>query len=158
MSTPEKAPISAAAESFDNAPSPISPDDGKHDPSKESSLNIQGHEGVQELHARADTATEYQEFLNLHDRYYGTKEWSKVLRKMDVSFYRLKPPSASIDFRNPSQFRILPPLAMSYLLCFLDRGNVGNAVVAGLRIDIPMSDAIYNTGQRLSPRLGGSHS
>ena len=88
MSTPAKAPISAAAESFDNAPSPISPDDGKHDPSKESSLNIQGHEGVQELHARADTATEYQEFLNLHDRYYGTKEWSKVLRKMDVSLYR----------------------------------------------------------------------
>ena len=89
MSTPEKAPISAAAESFDNAPSPTSPDDGKHDPSKESSLNIQGHEGVQELHARPDTASEYQEFLNLHDRYYGTKEWSKVLRKMDVSFYRI---------------------------------------------------------------------
>jgi hypothetical protein len=88
MSTPEKAPISAAAESFDNAPSPVSPDDGKHDPSKESSLNIHGHEGVHELHARPDTATEYQEFLNLHDRYYGTKEWSKVLRKMDVGDYR----------------------------------------------------------------------
>jgi hypothetical protein len=45
------------------------------------------------------------------------------------------------------QMRILPPLAMAYLLAFLDRGNIGNAVVAGLRVSIPMSDAIYNTGE-----------
>ena len=87
MST-EKAPISAAASSFDNTVTPVSQtapasDDipEKHDPSK---TDLNSSE-VQELHARPDTATEYQEFLNLHQRYDGTKEWSKVLRKMDVS-------------------------------------------------------------------------
>lgn len=53
----------------------------KHDPSKDDSNDGE----VQELHGRPDTATEYQEFLNLHQRYDGTKEWSKVLWKMDVS-------------------------------------------------------------------------
>jgi hypothetical protein len=36
---------------------------------------------------------------------------------------------------------------MAYLLAFLDRGNIGNAKVAGLLDSIPMSDAIYNTGK-----------
>lgn len=43
--------------------------------------------------------------------------------------------------------RLLPPLAVAYLLAFLDRGNVGNAKVAGMLQTIPMSDALYNTGE-----------
>jgi hypothetical protein len=87
MST-EKTPISAAASSFDNAVTPITPtapasetSPEKHDVSKDNSDDGNVHE----LHARPDTATEYQEFLNLHKRYNGSKEWSKVLWKMDVS-------------------------------------------------------------------------
>ncbi|KAH8078634.1 MFS general substrate transporter [Filobasidium floriforme] len=135
MST-EKTPISAAGSSFDNTdthpaitPSPTAPSSTleispeKHD-AKDGSDDGTGH--VHELHARPDTATEYQEFMNLHQRFNGSKEWSKVLWKMDI--------------------RILPPLAIAYLLAFLDRGNIGNAKVAGLTVTIPMSDALYNTG------------
>jgi hypothetical protein len=94
MST-EKTPISAAGSSFDNTdthpaitPSPTAPSSTleispeKHD-AKDGSDDGTGH--VHELHARPDTATEYQEFMNLHQRFNGSKEWSKVLWKMDVS-------------------------------------------------------------------------
>lgn len=97
MST-EKTPISAAGSSFDNTdthpaitPSPTAPSSTleispeKHD-AKDGSDDGTGH--VHELHARPDTATEYQEFMNLHQRFNGSKEWSKVLWKMDVSTIR----------------------------------------------------------------------
>ncbi|EIM91713.1 MFS general substrate transporter [Stereum hirsutum FP-91666 SS1] len=41
--------------------------------------------------------------------------------------------------------RLIPVFALLYLLSFLDRGNVGNAKVAGLLTTIPMTDAQYNT-------------
>jgi hypothetical protein len=90
MSGVHTAPTSAAAESFDNAPSPITPhstdlSESKHDPSsKEDASDVDGL-GVHELHAAHDAPDEYKEFMDLHQRYNGTKEWSKVLWKMDVS-------------------------------------------------------------------------
>ncbi|KAM0493156.1 hypothetical protein ACHAPB_008560 [Verticillium nonalfalfae] len=48
----------------------------------------------------------------------------KVLRKMDV--------------------RLIPMLALLYLLSFLDRGNIGNAKIEGLQEDLHMSDDQYN--------------
>lgn len=35
-------------------------------------------------------------------------------------------------------------LTLLYLVCFLDRTNIGNAKVAGLGKDIPMSTGQYN--------------
>ncbi|KAM0282014.1 hypothetical protein ACHAQH_003220 [Verticillium albo-atrum] len=48
----------------------------------------------------------------------------KVLRKMDI--------------------RLIPMLALLYLLSFLDRGNIGNAKIEGLQEDLNMSDDQYN--------------
>jgi hypothetical protein len=49
---------------------------------------------------------------------------SKVLRKMDV--------------------RLVPVLALLYLLSFLDRGNIGNAKIEGLADDLHLAPAQYN--------------
>lgn len=48
----------------------------------------------------------------------------KILRKMDL--------------------RLIPMLALLYLLSFLDRGNIGNAKIEGLVEDLGMSGAQYN--------------
>lgn len=48
----------------------------------------------------------------------------KVLRKMDL--------------------RIIPNLALLYLLSFLDRGNIGNARIEGLLEDLSLSGPQYN--------------
>ena len=49
---------------------------------------------------------------------------AKVLRKMDV--------------------RLVPMLALLYLLSFLDRGNIGNAKIEGLADDLNLSPGQYN--------------
>ncbi|KAI1384981.1 MFS general substrate transporter [Hypoxylon trugodes] len=48
----------------------------------------------------------------------------KILRKMDI--------------------RLIPMLAILYLLSFLDRGNIGNAKIEGLQEDLGMSPDEYN--------------
>jgi hypothetical protein len=48
----------------------------------------------------------------------------KVLRKMDI--------------------RLIPNLALLYLLSFLDRGNIGNAKIQGLTEDLHMTGRQYN--------------
>ena len=48
----------------------------------------------------------------------------KILRKMDI--------------------RLIPMLALLYLLSFLDRGNIGNAKIEGLTEDLGMSGSQYN--------------
>jgi hypothetical protein len=48
----------------------------------------------------------------------------KVLRKMDI--------------------RLIPMLALLYLLSFLDRGNIGNARIEGLTETLKMSGSQYN--------------
>ncbi|KAF2850267.1 MFS general substrate transporter [Plenodomus tracheiphilus IPT5] len=40
--------------------------------------------------------------------------------------------------------RLIPMLALLYLLSFLDRGNIGNAKIEGLQEDLNMSGAQYN--------------
>ena len=49
---------------------------------------------------------------------------SAILRKMDL--------------------RLIPMLALLYLLSFLDRGNIGNAKIEGLVEDLGMTGAQYN--------------
>jgi hypothetical protein len=48
----------------------------------------------------------------------------RVLRKMDL--------------------RLIPMLALLYLLAFLDRGNIGNAKIEGMLDDLHMSGREYN--------------
>ena len=48
----------------------------------------------------------------------------KVLRKMDI--------------------RLIPNLALLYLLSFLDRGNIGNAKIEGMSEDLNLSGQQYN--------------
>jgi hypothetical protein len=48
----------------------------------------------------------------------------KVLRKMDL--------------------RLIPNLALLYLLSFLDRGNIGNAKIQGLTKDLHLTGGQYN--------------
>jgi hypothetical protein len=48
----------------------------------------------------------------------------KILRKMDL--------------------RLIPMLALLYLLSFLDRGNIGNAKIEGLVDDLGMTEPQYN--------------
>jgi hypothetical protein len=48
----------------------------------------------------------------------------KVLRKMDL--------------------RLIPIVTALYLLCFLDRGNIGNAKIEGLLDDINLTSQQYN--------------
>lgn len=49
---------------------------------------------------------------------------AKTLRKMDI--------------------RLIPVLAVLYLLAFLDRGNIGNAKIQGLTKDLHLSANGYN--------------
>lgn len=49
---------------------------------------------------------------------------AKTLRKMDI--------------------RLLPMLALLYLLSFLDRGNIGNAKIQGLTTDLHLTGSQYN--------------
>jgi hypothetical protein len=48
----------------------------------------------------------------------------KVLRKMDL--------------------RLIPMLALLYLLSFLDRGNIGNAKIQGMQEDLKLTGEQYN--------------
>ncbi|KAF2968781.1 hypothetical protein GQX73_g4834 [Xylaria multiplex] len=60
--------------------------------------------------------TSYESFAHLDEK--------KILRKMDI--------------------RLIPMLALLYLLSFLDRGNIGNAKIEGLQEDLKMTDDQYN--------------
>ncbi|KAI0409478.1 major facilitator superfamily domain-containing protein [Xylaria palmicola] len=60
--------------------------------------------------------TSYESFAHLDEK--------KILRKMDL--------------------RLIPMLALLYLLSFLDRGNIGNAKIEGLQEDLKMSNDQYN--------------
>lgn len=56
--------------------------------------------------------------------HYDDAETKKVLRKID--------------------WRLLPVLGLLYLLSYLDRGNIGNAKVAGMNVDLGLTGKQYN--------------
>lgn len=58
-----------------------------------------------------------------NDVNFGVDE-KRTLRKMDI--------------------RLIPALAVLYLLAFLDRGNIGNAKIQGLTKDLNLSPDGYN--------------
>lgn len=61
---------------------------------------------------------------DLNQPRYDDKEMHKVLRKVD--------------------FHLMPMLTFLYLISFLDRGNIGNAKVAGMNVDLGLSSGQFN--------------
>ncbi|CAK7200689.1 hypothetical protein SEUCBS139899_003387 [Sporothrix eucalyptigena] len=55
---------------------------------------------------------------------YDDAETKRVLRKVD--------------------YRLVPMLVLLYLICFVDKGNIGNAKVAGMNTDLKLTDSQYN--------------
>lgn len=90
---------------------------------------------------------EFSEYLNLMV-HFRERDFSKTLRKIDVSFFTNNRCNTNIrpDTLCRDQYRLLPPYLFAYLLCFMDRTNVGNAKVAGLLDSITMTGHEYNAG------------
>lgn len=61
---------------------------------------------------------------------YHDKETRRILRKVD--------------------FRLLPMLTLLYVLAFLDRGNIGNAKVAGMNKELHLTGSQYNIALTVS--------
>lgn len=88
------------------------------DPEKPSSSAL---ENVAESSLEAvDEKRPHEEALPTYD----VEMENRILRKMDL--------------------RIIPMLAVLYLLAFLDRGNVGNAKIEGLLEDLNLTGPQYN--------------
>ncbi|RAO66004.1 uncharacterized protein BHQ10_002016 [Talaromyces amestolkiae] len=60
----------------------------------------------------------------IHDPLHSRERENKLLRKMDI--------------------RLIPMLALLYLLAFLDRGNIGNAKIEGMLTDLHMTGQQYS--------------
>lgn len=66
---------------------------------------------------------------------------------IDIEFQVANPAFASIDERavlRKMDVRLIPMLAMLYLMSFLDRGNIGNAKIEGLTDDLHMTGQDYS--------------
>ena len=75
----------------------------------------------------AESSLEAVDEKRLHDEAlpaYSVEMENRILRKMDL--------------------RIIPMLAVLYLLAFLDRGNIGNAKIEGLLDDLNITGPQYN--------------
>ncbi|KAI1259316.1 MFS general substrate transporter [Xylariaceae sp. FL1019] len=89
-------------------------------PGVEEVANGDKHHARQDEVGRIDAlatapGTTVESFAHLNEK--------KILRKMDM--------------------RLIPMLAILYLLSFLDRGNIGNAKIEGLQEDLQLSDTQY---------------
>lgn len=71
------------------------------------------------------TAIENGTDTSLHSR----ERENKLLRKMDI--------------------RLIPMLALLYLLAFLDRGNIGNAKIEGMLTDLHMTGHQYSLARTI---------
>ncbi|TVY83547.1 putative transporter [Lachnellula suecica] len=88
---------------------------------KESSEHI---EKIQEGHAGLDDSNVLSKSLPTINSTYYDAETKRILRKID--------------------YRLLPMLTLLYVLSFLDRGNIGNAKVAGMNADLKLTGTQYN--------------
>ncbi|KAI5927580.1 major facilitator superfamily domain-containing protein [Camillea tinctor] len=93
------------------------PEVAEVDDSQTNSLQLRMENDVGKIEALgAAPGTTLESFAHLDQK--------KILRKMDM--------------------RLIPMLALLYLLSFLDRGNIGNAKIEGLQEDLRMSSDQYN--------------
>ncbi|KAK2731985.1 hypothetical protein FQN57_003046 [Myotisia sp. PD_48] len=69
------------------------------------------------------------------------------IRKIDPEFAGSDPDFGDIDEKKilrKMDLRLIPMLALLYLLSFLDRGNIGNAKIEGLAEDLGLEGQQYN--------------
>jgi hypothetical protein len=72
---------------------------------------------------KKDTGSDVEHATIEEEEFVGIDE-KKILRKMDL--------------------RLIPMLTILYLLCFLDRGNIGNAKIEGMTEDLSLKGSDYN--------------
>ncbi|KAF5010738.1 hypothetical protein F66182_15425 [Fusarium sp. NRRL 66182] len=65
----------------------------------------------------------------IHAPSHSRERENKLLRKMDI--------------------RLIPMLALLYLLAFLDRGNIGNAKIEGMLTDLHMTGQQYSLARTI---------
>jgi hypothetical protein len=85
------------------------------------SIPVDGTVNASPLH---HTFTHHDPNWDGNDVDFSNVDEKAVLRKMDL--------------------RLLPMLALLYLLSFLDRGNIGNAKIEGLSTDLKLTGPEYN--------------
>ncbi|KAI2640358.1 MFS general substrate transporter [Hypomontagnella submonticulosa] len=99
--------------------------------------------------------TSNHEILNLFKTNVGHHEYGeeKVRDEVDRIDALVTAPQTTIDsfadldekkILRKMDLRLIPMLALLYLLSFLDRGNIGNAKIEGLQEDLSMSPDEYN--------------
>jgi hypothetical protein len=68
------------------------------------------------------------ENINVQEGEFANIDEKKVLRKMDL--------------------RLIPIVSILYLLCFLDRGNIGNARIEGMTEDLNLKGNEYSIARK----------
>jgi sugar phosphate permease len=82
-------------------------------------------EHVEEASSFSHGATDHASAVKVPARIFTKEEEDKLYRKVDL--------------------RLMPILAVLYLLSFMDRGNIGNARIEGLEKELGMTSQDYNT-------------
>ncbi|ODV90603.1 hypothetical protein CANCADRAFT_2334 [Tortispora caseinolytica NRRL Y-17796] len=73
-----------------------------------------------------------------------TKEHTEALRAEYEELTERMGPQGSNRLLRKIDYRLPPILAILYLLAYLDRGNIGNARIAGMQVDLNMTGQQYN--------------
>lgn len=79
----------------------------------------------------------YEEEIISNAGEYVSEEQRRIVESFDAKKIR--------KLRMKIDFNLIPACALLYLLCFLDRGNIGNARIAGMTKDLNMSADDYST-------------
>lgn len=66
------------------------------------------------------------------------------LSEEDEAFYRGFSPAQRRKVRNKVDLRLMPALSILYLFAQLDRANIGNAKIEGMKQDMHLTDHQYN--------------
>ncbi|KAJ5165541.1 uncharacterized protein N7500_007371 [Penicillium coprophilum] len=72
----------------------------------------------------------------------------------DADFYNNYPEEKRKKVFHKVDKRLIPMLAVLYLICHIDRANIGNAKIEGMVQDLKMTGLQYNTFKRPSVYLG----
>ena len=91
---------------------------------REDSLEFMNLQGDKQISTSSNTEGLGNPKWNSNNADVSRVDSKKVLRKMDL--------------------HIIPILTILYLLCFLDRGNIGNAKIEGLSEELHLTGSQYN--------------
>lgn len=72
----------------------------------------------------------------------------------DTNFVAPRDPKETARMLRKIDWRLIPPLTLLYLLSYLDRGNIGNAKIAGMDTELGLSPAQYRMALTVSTSPG----